>query len=92
MVDLKAFAQKLGLDWDVSLAEDRKPTLSSDDDEQLSCSYSSVELAVGDHGSSAGTGTVFVTTRFVPRCWPLRSSVITFAISSDICTQHAVIM
>jgi nucleotide-sensitive chloride channel 1A len=63
MVDLKAFAQRLGLDWDVSLTESKQPVLNSADNEQLSCSYSNVELAVGDPGSSAGTGSVFVTTR-----------------------------
>lgn len=63
--DLKAFAQRLGLDWDVSLtADSRQPVLSSEDGEQLSCSYSNVELAVGDAGSSAGTGSVYVTTRW----------------------------
>jgi hypothetical protein len=67
MVDVKAFAQRLGLDWDVELTDARQPVLTSEDDEQLSCSYANVELAVGDSGSSAGTGTVFVTTRFVHR-------------------------
>lgn len=72
--DVKAFAQRLGLDWDVSLAEDgsRQPLLVAEDDEELSSSYSGVELAIGDSGSSAGTGTVFVTTRCVvrvARCW-----------------------
>jgi len=63
MVDLKAFAQRLGLDWDVALTDSKQPVLNSDDDEQLSCSYSNIELAVGDAGSSAGSGCVFVTTR-----------------------------
>ena len=63
MVDLKAFAQRLGLDWDVALTADKQPVLNAEDDEQLSCSYSNVELAVGDPGSSAGSGSVFVTTR-----------------------------
>lgn len=63
MIDLKAFAQKLGLDWDVSLTGDRQLVLNSEEEEQLSCSYSGVELVVGDPGSSAGTGSVFVTTR-----------------------------
>lgn len=63
MVDLKSFAQKLGLDWDVALEEDRTPCLNGDDGEQLSCSYKDVELAVGGPGSSAGSGCVFVTTR-----------------------------
>jgi hypothetical protein len=63
MLDLKAFAQKLGLDWDVSLTEDKQPVLNTEEDEQLSCSYSGMELVVGDPGSSAGTGSVFVTTR-----------------------------
>lgn len=63
MLDLKAFAQKLGLDWDVSLTEDKQPVLNAEEEEQLSCSYSSVELVVGDPGSSVGTGSVFVTTR-----------------------------
>lgn len=67
MVDVKAFAQRLGLDWDVELTDARQPVLISEDDEQLSCSYANVELAVGDSGSSAGTGTAFVTTRFVCR-------------------------
>ncbi len=64
MVDLKEFAQRLGLDWDVAVTTDRQPVLKSDEDEQLSCSYSNVELAVGDAGSSAGSGSVFVTTRY----------------------------
>jgi hypothetical protein len=65
MVDVKAFAQRLGLDWDVDLTDAKQPVLSTEDDEQLSCSYANVELAVGDTGSSAGTGSVFVTTRYV---------------------------
>lgn len=64
-MDLKAFAQKLGLDWDVSLTGDGQPVLNSVEEEELSCSYSGVELVVGDPGSSAGTGSVFVTTRCV---------------------------
>lgn len=62
-MDLKAFALRLGLDWDVSLTADRQPVLNTEEEEQLSCSYSNVELAVGDAGISAGSGTVFVTTR-----------------------------
>lgn len=65
MVDVKAFAQRLGLDWDVTLTDAKQPVLSIEDDEQLSCSYTNVELAVGATGSSAGTGSVFVTTRYV---------------------------
>jgi hypothetical protein len=63
-MDLKGFAQRLGLDWDVPLTADRQPVLNTEEEEQLSCSYSSVELAVGDAGSSAGSGSVFVTTRW----------------------------
>jgi hypothetical protein len=62
MVDLKAFAQRLGLDWDVALTDARQPVLNGEDDEQLSCSYSGVELAAGGD-AVAGRGTVFVTTR-----------------------------
>jgi hypothetical protein len=63
MLDLKSFSQKFGLDWDVELSSDDAPILDTGDDEELSCSYSNVDLIVGDEGATAGTGTVHLTTR-----------------------------
>eukprot|EP00879_Flechtneria_rotunda_P021851 GHRR01023042.1.p1 GENE.GHRR01023042.1~~GHRR01023042.1.p1 ORF type:complete len:199 (+),score=62.20 GHRR01023042.1:214-810(+) len=63
MLDLKGYCQRLGLDWDVEDGEDDKPALSAEEDEELSCSFADVELAVGEDGTSAGQGTVYITTR-----------------------------
>ncbi|KAF8071281.1 mnmA [Scenedesmus sp. PABB004] len=62
-LDLKAFAQRLGLDWELALGGDGAPVLDTGDDEALSCSYDGVELVVGDGGASAGAGKLFITTR-----------------------------
>lgn len=62
-MDLKNFCSRLGLDWDVARNADGQPVLDSESDEQLSCSYANVELAIGDTGNSAGSGTVYITTR-----------------------------
>lgn len=80
MVDLKAFAQRLGLDWDVDLGDNRQPVLSAEDDEQLSCSYSNVEFAVGDTSEIVGTGTVFVTTRWAPKGSALQGFLVGFGV------------
>lgn len=61
--DLKAYAQRLGLEWSVELGDDGQPVLTAESEEQLSSSYTNVELAVGDGGSSAGSGTLYITTR-----------------------------
>ncbi|WIA12265.1 hypothetical protein OEZ85_012329 [Tetradesmus obliquus] len=62
-VDLKAYCQRLGLDWGCQLDEGGQPVLDAEADEQLSSSFANVGLAVGDSGNSVGSGTLFVTTR-----------------------------
>jgi hypothetical protein len=66
-VDLKAYCQRLGLDWGLQLGEGGQPELDAEADEQLSSSFANVELAVGDSDNSVGSGTLFVTTRCVQR-------------------------
>uniref|UniRef100_A0A383VXT1 Methylosome subunit pICln n=1 Tax=Tetradesmus obliquus TaxID=3088 RepID=A0A383VXT1_TETOB len=62
-VDLKAYCQRLGLDWGCQLDEGGQPVLDAEADEQLSSSFANVGLAIGDSGNSVGSGTLFVTTR-----------------------------
>lgn len=66
-MDLQTFCSRLGLDWDVARDAAGKLVLDTESDEQVSCSYENVELMVGDSGSTAGKGTIYVTTRYVCR-------------------------
>lgn len=62
-MDLQNFCTRLGLEWDVARNTEGQPELASELDEQLAGSFRDVELAVGDSGSSAGRGIVYITTR-----------------------------
>lgn len=66
-VDLKAYCQRLGLDWGCQLDEGGQPVLDAEADEQLSSSFANLGLEIGDSGNSVGSGTLFVTTRCVQR-------------------------
>lgn len=64
MMDLQAFASRLGLQTGVELGADSSPVLSTEEEEQVSAAFEGVDLVLGDETSGVGTGSLFVTTRY----------------------------
>lgn len=63
MLDLEAFCTRLGIQHGLPCDAHNQPAMDQDG-EELSASFSPVDIVVGDNGDTLGPGSLYVTTRY----------------------------